>query len=171
MANRKIVIRSATEEDIPAIREITLEAFHKYARDLGMPEKVKALGEKDADILHDLTHKNVLIGTLNGEKMGSIRFEILPGGIAYISRFGVKLIAQSCGMGRALMGAVEQRCREMGIKAICLHTSSRMSSLVRFYYGQGYYVHSTTTDKGYIRAMLVRELEDGPKDFSVADDK
>ncbi|MDL2289613.1 GNAT family N-acetyltransferase [Clostridia bacterium OttesenSCG-928-F22] len=168
---KNLTVRPATMEDIPAIQDITLEAFNKYARDLGMPEKVKALHETTKDVEYDLTHKHVFIGLLGDEKLGSIRFEILPGNIAYISRFGVKLIAQGCGMGRALMGAVEKACREMGVTAIVLHTSSRMSSLVRFYYGQGYYVHSTTTDKGYIRALLVRDLTPGEKDFSVADNK
>lgn len=162
----KILIRSARIEDIPHIADITAEAFGKYAQDLGQPQKVAALRETEEDILRDLTGKTVLIGLLDGKEMGSIRFEVLPGNIAYISRFGVKLMAQGCGMGRALMGEVEKRCRALSLDAVVLHTSSKMSSLVRFYYGQGYYIHSTSTEKGYIRALLVRELNDNPKDFS-----
>jgi len=42
-----------------------------------------------------------------------------------------------------------------------------MFPLVRFYYGQGFFVHSTTTDRGYIRALMVLELN-GETDIDYA---
>ena len=168
---RNIQIRPATAEDVKNIQSITLEAFNKYALDLGMPEKVTALYETEADILSDIENKHVLVGFLDGEMMGSIRFDVITPELAYISRFGVRLIGQGCGMGRALMSAVADACRAMGVKAIALHTSSRMSSLVRFYYGQGYYVHSTLTGKGYIRALMVKDLVPGQWDLTPVLDK
>ena len=33
------------------------------------------------------------------------------------------------------------------------------SDLIRFYYGHGYFIHSTENTRGYIRALLVHELE------------
>ena len=33
------------------------------------------------------------------------------------------------------------------------------SDLIRFYYGHGYFIHSTDESRGYIRALLVHELE------------
>lgn len=165
-APAKAVVRRAVEADIPAIWEITQEAFLKYAYDLGNKNKVKALGETRQDILSDMERKTVLIGTVEGVPMGSIRFEVL-GGVAYISRFGVRLMAQGRGMGRALIAEVERLCRERGdVAAIALHTSSRMSSLMRFYYGQGFFVHSTSAERGYIRALLVREIREGGADYS-----
>jgi ribosomal protein S18 acetylase RimI-like enzyme len=163
-----IIIRDARIEDIPHIQDITAEAFGKYARELGLPQKVAALNETKEDIQHDLDKKSVLICLLDGKEVGSIRFEVLPDGIAYISRFGVKLMAQGHGIGRALMAEVEKRCRKMGVSSIRLHTSAKMSSLVCFYYSQGYYIHSTSTDKGYIRALLVRELNDSVESLSKA---
>jgi GNAT superfamily N-acetyltransferase len=164
---KHIEVRKAVREDVRAVSEITAEAFHKYALDLGMPQLVGALRETPKDVLHDITHKRVYLGLLGDEPVGSIRFEVLGGSLAYISRFGVKLIAQGCGMGRALIKVVEEKSRHLGLKAIALHTSSRMASLVRFYYGNGFYIHSTSTEKGYIRALLVRELTDdaGSLDF------
>ena len=167
----KAIVRRAVEADIPAIWEITQEAFLKYAYDLGSRGKVKALAETQQDILLDMQQKTVLMGTVEGVPMGSIRFEVI-GGVAYISRFGVKLMAQGRGMGRALIAEVERLCRARGdVAAIALHTSSRMSSLMRFYYGQGFFVHSTSADRGYIRALLIRELKEGGADYSVVEDK
>ena len=48
---------------------------------------------------------------------------------------------------------------EQSIRAIALHTSSRMFGLIRFYYGHGYFIYSTESSRGYIRALLVHELE------------
>lgn len=155
----QISIRPATVNDIPAICDITREAFSKYAHDLGKPDKVTALKEDLQAVMHDLTAKHIFVGELDGESLGSIRYEILQSGIAYISRFGVKLAAQGCGMGRALIHAVVKDCLDNGVKAIALHTSSRMSSLIRFYYGQGFFIHSTSFERGYVRALLVKELE------------
>ncbi len=165
MTHQKIEIRKAAAGDIPVIADITREAFDKYARDLGQPEKVYALKEGLDAVARDIEEKIVFLATLDGEPAGSIRYEVLPSGIAYISRFGVKLIAQGCGMGRRLIQAVVNDCRENGQEAIALHTSSRMASLIRFYYGQGFYIHSTDFSRGYIRALLAKPLTDRAMDF------
>ena len=39
-----------------------------------------------------------------------------------------------------------------------LHTASKATSLVRFYFNSGFYIVSTTKDKGYIRALLIKDL-------------
>jgi transcriptional regulator CtsR len=46
---------------------------------------------------------------------------------------------------------------KLGVNNLYLHTASRMLSLVRFYYGKGFYIESTTNDRGYIRALLCKE--------------
>ena len=55
------------------------------------------------------------------------------------------------------MSLVDIKMKDMGIKKIYLHTGSKVASLVKFYYGRGFYVDSTTKDKGYVRALLVKE--------------
>ncbi|MGI6537224.1 MAG: GNAT family N-acetyltransferase [Caldicoprobacterales bacterium] len=156
----KLEIRKATPEDIPAIHQITQEAFGKYAADLGLPQAVAALKETEADILAEMEYKTILIATLDGIPVGSIRYEIQENKVAYISRFGVKLDIQKCGVGRALMEAAEEDLRKQGAVMITLHTATKMTNQVRFYYGLGFYVHSTTTDKGYIRGLFCKELTD-----------
>ncbi|HHY82598.1 MAG TPA: GNAT family N-acetyltransferase [Clostridiales bacterium] len=153
-----LVIRKALPEDIPAIHQITQEAFKKYAQDLGLPHTVSALKETEETIRQDMERKTILIALLDDMPVGSIRYEILPGNIAYISRFGVKLDIQKSGVGRALMEAAEEDLRKQGVAFITLHTATKMTAQVRFYYGLGFYVHSTTTDRGYIRGLFCKEL-------------
>jgi len=155
---KTIFIRRADEADAQDILSITREAFEKYAYDLGKPEMVFALKDDIDGVLKDIAEKNVYIAMLDDEPVGTIRFHV-KAGTGFISRFGVRLKAQSCGVGRALIQAVFHDCHRMQLPAVTLHTSSRMSSLIRFYYGQGFYIRSTNTDRGYVRALLVKELE------------
>ena len=151
-------IKEATPADAEAIQEIMQDAFHKYERDLGMTGHVKALQETVEDIRRDIEKKTVLVGFVDGVAVGSVRVEIM-GDLAYLSRFGVRSAITKSGIGGMLIDRVEVLCREQSVRAIALHTSSRMFGLIRFYYGHGYFIHSTDEPRGYIRALLVHELE------------
>jgi len=155
-----LVIKKATWADVPAIHEITQLAFKKYADDLGLPDQVTALKETEEMIYQELQTKTILIAFLNGKPVGSIRYEFLTENVVYISRFGVRPDIQNKGIGRALILAVEEEVKQKGATLITLHTASKITSLIRFYYGMGFYIHSTSTDRGYIRALLCKELEE-----------
>ncbi|HHW69959.1 MAG TPA: GNAT family N-acetyltransferase [Clostridiales bacterium] len=159
-----LFIKKAEEDEIPIIHEITQEAFKKYAMDLGMPHVVSALNETPEDIKTDMEKNNVFIAYLEGEALGSIRYKMLPDNIAYIYRFGVKTKAQNCGVGKALVKVVEEDAIKKGAHMLALHTASKMMPLIRFYYGLGFYIYSTSTDRGYIRALLCKELVEYDKE-------
>jgi ribosomal protein S18 acetylase RimI-like enzyme len=156
----QVIIRKATADDAAAVQAITHAAFEDYEKKLGEigAGHVKALTETIGDIKEDIQKKSVLLGVVNGQPIGSIRFEVC-GDIAYISRFGVLPNAQKSGIGGMLLDRVATLCRDQYLKAIALHTASRMYGQVRFYYGHGYFIHSTSAERGYIRALLVHELE------------
>lgn len=158
----ELTIRRATTDDIPIIMDITQEAFLKYSFDAGIQQQsmIQALHETPEDIAAELDSKIILLGEFNGQALGSIRYEFFSSGITYFSRLGVKLVAQSYGMGSALVNAVLEASLERGQHAVALHTNAKMYSLVRFYYGKGFYVHSTSIDRGYVRALLIRENDD-----------
>ena len=169
MELRGVYVREAHESDAQAICEVTHSAFTRYQQELGQPGKVAALRETADDVLRDIWQKRVLVGLLDGRVIGSVRYELLPGeggAVAYLSRFGVLSDYQGSGMGGILIRRVEEECRAQGAKAIALHTSSRMTYLVCFYYRNGYFIHSTSDARGYIRALLVRELDCGYYDLA-----
>ena len=163
----KLFIRPAIDSDASQIKHIVHLAFAEYSSLLGLPTQPKALSETEEDILHDIRTKRVLIGFVNMTKaVGSVRYDI-KNGIAYISRFAILPNWQQSGMGRALFTQVEEECRQQGVKAICLHTGTKLLSQARFYYANGFYVHSTTHDKGYIRGLFIKELQpDAPLDLT-----
>ncbi len=157
--NTGFEVRVATYNDIDAIEQITHEAFQKYAQMVGN-DNIQALCETKEDIKNDIDNSLVLVAFMDNVPVGSVRVKINEEDkTAYLSRFGVKINSQNNGVGKSLINLVDLKMREMGIKRIMLHTGAKVSSLVRFYYGRGYYIDSTTKDRGYIRALLCKDYE------------
>ena len=105
-----------------------------------------------------MSHKNVYLCEVDGDTVGAVRFEVLGHGIAYLSRLAIDPEIHSLGVGGLLLEKVRQECVALGVRAITLHTASKMRSSVAFYLKNGYYIHSITRDKEYIRAFMVNEL-------------
>jgi len=154
-------IRKATVEDISDILEITREAFAKYAKEAQVPGNLSALAETHEKVEADLKKKTVLVAVLDNRLVGAIRFEMLQEKTAYISRFAVRLDVHNCGVGKELVKAAVDQAVSQGAQIAALHTASKIAALVRLYYGLGFYIHSTATDRGYLRALFCRELTEG----------
>lgn len=155
--NYSFIIRKATIEDAPAISMIMQEAFKKYMQDAGLSGTMEALTENLQNIEEDILEKEVYIAFIDDNPVGTIRIKILPDNTAYISRFGVMLGYHNIGIGKSLMNLADKILISKGVKKVYLHTASKYRDLIRFYYGRGFYIESTSTDRGYIRALLVKE--------------
>ncbi|EPR08045.1 GNAT family N-acetyltransferase [Ruminiclostridium papyrosolvens] len=155
--NYSFIIRKATIEDAPAIATIIQEAFKKYMQDAGLSVMMDALTESIDTIEADIAEKEVYIALIDNNPVGTIRIKIMPDKSAYISRFGVMLDYHNIGIGKSLMNLADKILKHHGVKKVSLHTASKYRDLIRFYYGRGFYVESTSTDRGYIRALLVKE--------------
>lgn len=151
------IIRKATIEDAPSIVVIMQEAFKKYMQDTGLSGTMDALTESLQNVEADILEKEVYIALIDNSPVGTIRIKLLPDKTAYISRFGVRLDYHNIGIGKSLMNLADKIMRSQGIKRVSLHTASKYRDLIRFYYGRGFYIESTSTDRGYIRALLVKE--------------
>ena len=148
-------VRLATYDDIPDIIDITREAFFKY-RELAGVEKIAALDESYEDVKKDIDEKIVLIAFSDNVPVGSVRVEVFDDHTAYLSRFGVKLTSQNNGIGKSIMNLVDRIMIKKGVKTISLHTGAKITSLIRFYYGRGFYIDSTDKSRGYVRAHLIK---------------
>lgn len=164
MEKMVFVVRRAIEEDIPQIQKITREAFRMYMENAGLTGALPAMTETFEDIKKDLEMKEVFVALLDGVVVGSVRVEVRPDRTAYLSRFGVGIEYQSHGVGKVLMNVVDEDMKNLNVTTLYLHTASKVLSLVRFYYGRGFYIDSTTKDRGYIRALLCKEYDVEEKD-------
>ncbi len=155
--NYSFIIRKAVPEDAPAIRDIVRESFRKYKEDSGITGTLEALEESVETVRDDILAKEVFIAEIDGRPVGSVRVQINANGTAHISRFAVKLEYCNMGIGKAIMDLVDKVLISGGVKKVFLYTASKNGNLVRFYYSRGFYVDSTSRDRGYIRALMVKE--------------
>ena len=154
-----LAIRRATDDDTDAVLKVTKESFSLYQEDLHVKYEVKALKETIETTLRDIRENAVFVVERFGKLVGAIRIKKLSDELWYIYRFGVSPDINNTGLGSALLDAAVMYARDNGAKAVALHTNSKYYRLARYYYGKQFYVHSTTFDRGYVRALFVLELE------------
>lgn len=150
------------------INQLTLRAFQQYKEQLNDAVTVKALKESVDDVVSDINNHTVLVAIRHGKIIGCIRVEKLTDELAYIYRFSVAPEESGTGVGSQLLSYAIEECEEMNVKAIALHTNTKYFKLARYYYGKDFFVHSTTFDKGYIRALFIKELSVEPYDITPA---
>lgn len=161
-----LAIRRATDDDTADVLNVTKASFSLYQDELHVDYEVKALKETIESTLHDIRENAVFVVERNGEIVGAIRIKQLSPDLWYIYRFGVSPEITNTGLGSALLDAAITYAKENGAKAITLHTNAKYYRLARYYYGKRFYVHSTSFDRGYVRALFVLELDDGGADLS-----
>jgi ribosomal protein S18 acetylase RimI-like enzyme len=155
--NKSLLIKKAKTEDAKAVWQITNKAFKKYVKDAGILGRVDALKESLEDIINEINKKEVLVAFFDNIPVGAIRVEFINNETALITRFGVMPEHQNNGIGRAMIDYVDNLLKSKSIKKVSLYTASKHKELVRFYYSMGFYIDSTTKDRGYIRALMVKE--------------
>lgn len=152
-------VKHATEEDIPAIHKITKDAFLKYCEMAELDYNIEALNETYEDIKNDIENKYVFVVKIDDEPVGAVRVELLGNNEAYLSRFAVGSANRNNGIGKILMGVVDKVMKENNIKILRLNTSAKVTTLIRFYYGRGFYITGVEYSRGYPRAELIKEYK------------
>jgi len=163
-------IIKAEQKHAQELLEITKLAFEDYKKELGPTVEVKALKEKLSDVEYDIDHNEVYVALSNKKLIGGIRVKKLSDELAYIYRFAVEKDATGQGVGSNLLAHAIEECIESGYSAIALHTNTKYFKLAKYYYGKNFFVHSTNTDRGYIRALFIKELNENPYDITPAFD-
>lgn len=156
-----LAIRRATDNDTSEVLKVTKDSFSLYQDELHVDYEVKALKETIESTLYDIRENAVFVAERFEKIVGSIRIKKLSDDLWYIYRFGVSPELSNTGFGSMLLDAAINYARDNGARAITLHTNSKYYRLARYYYGKQFYVHSTSFDRGYVRALFVLELEDG----------
>lgn len=157
MADCPFIIRKAEAADAPAIRDIMQVAFGKYMEVVGLTGSMEALQETVEDIVEAIKTQEVFVAIADHIIVGTLRIKLLPDNTAYLSRFGVRPDYHNLGIGKKMMDTVDKFLISRGIKSVSLHTASKYSDLIRFYYSRGFYIDSTSKDRGYVRALMIKE--------------
>ncbi|MDQ2085412.1 GNAT family N-acetyltransferase [Herbivorax sp. ANBcel31] len=156
--NYSFIIRKAIESDAETIHNIVKEAFNNYIVRTGISASIEPVNETIEDVKNDIKNKEVFIALVDNIPAGTIRVSIQNDRSAYISRFGVLPKYHNAGIGKAFINLVDSFLVSKQVKKVFLHTASTYKELISFYYNLGFYIDSTTKDKGYVRALLVKEF-------------
>ncbi|GAA3669102.1 ribosomal protein S18 acetylase RimI-like enzyme [Lentzea atacamensis] len=139
-----LIIRPATEADLPAVGSVTVEAYRVDGFLDGTDDYADHLADaasrfRDAELL-------VAVDGASGEVLGSVTV-VLPGThYAEISRQGelefrmlaVAASARGRGVGEALVRAVLERARAAGVSHVVLSSSEKMLAAHRLYERLGF---------------------------------
>lgn len=151
------IIRRAVDTDAPSVFAILQNSFREYAAKTGLT-MLDALAETVDDIRKEINEKAVYIAVIDDKTVGTVRLDI-HGDEAYLSRFAVGSESRNIGIGKALMNVADKYLASRGVRRVTLHTASRHHALMRFYYGRGFHVEAVETERGYLRARLVKEYQ------------
>ena len=152
-------------EELFAVTQIS---FKEYKDELSPSIEVKALKESVEDVVNDIVNHSVFVALSNRKIIGGIRVKKLSKELAYIYRFAVDKNFSGQGVGSSLLEHAVEECREEGYTAIALYTNTKYYKLAKYYYGKRFFVHSTNADKGYIRALFIKELTEDSYDITPA---
>lgn len=79
-----------------------------------------------------------LVARRNGELHGSIAFRMIEPGHAEIKRMFVRAEARGIGVGRRLLGALEDAARQRNVDRISLETGIKQPEAIGLYRASGY---------------------------------
>ena len=152
-------VRRARQEDAEAILEITRDAFTNYCKMVGIDD-IEALHETVEDVKRDILNKTVLVAYIDESVVGSLRLSFDDEAkAAYLSRFGVRREYRNNGIGKSLVNMADIFAIRRGMKHMRLHTASKLTDIVRFYYSRGFYVESASNTGEYIRLCFRKDYE------------
>jgi ribosomal protein S18 acetylase RimI-like enzyme len=149
------IIRRAEAADAPVVHAILRTAFEEYAATTGQTQ-LEALRETVADVERQIVTKPVYVAEIDGSIAGTVRLEI-TGTEAYLSRFAVAHEARNLGIGKSLMNVVDKYLAANGVTCVRLHPASRHLALVRFYNSRGFFTEAIETERGDLRARMIKE--------------
>ena len=152
-----LIIRKAQKSDAGDIYSILKNSFEQYLEKSGIDLPVDAMLDDIASIERDIEAMDVFIALIDGIPVGTVRVAIREGAPALLTKLGVAAGYHNIGIGKSLLNLVDKVIASRGATSLELYTASKNSGIMRFYYGRGFYVDSTTKDRGYIRALMRKD--------------
>ena len=152
-----LIIRKAAKSDAPGILNILSDSFGQYIKKSFIPLRLEDMLDDILSIERDIETIDVFIALIDGAPVGTVRVEIREGAPAFLSKLGVVSGYNNIGIGKSLMNMVDKVVIEKGASSLELYTASKNAGIMRFYYGRGFYVDSTSKERGYIRALMRKD--------------
>lgn len=149
------MIRQATAADLPAIRELTRQAYARYQDRMDVvPAPVRSDYEAEAAAGQIW----VLTADAPDDAVSGVIVLTEAGDSLLIENVAVSPAAQGAGLGRSLMGFAEDQARARGFGRITLYTNEVMTENLAIYAHLGYRETSRAEQDVYRRVFMEKRL-------------
>ncbi|MFI7387943.1 GNAT family N-acetyltransferase [Streptomyces sp. NPDC049813] len=151
MSNAPCTVRRATAADVPAIAAVTDAAYRPYIARIGLvPQPM------EADHAADVAAGRVYV-TGEPDVIGLVVVEARPGHL-FLDSIAVHPAAHGQGVGRGLLGFVDEHARGLGLPEVRLYTHVSMVENQRIYPRYGYEIVERRVDGPYDRIHYRKRL-------------
>lgn len=145
-------LRSATIDDVTAIRTVARRAYIRYVPRIGRvpaPMAADFLSHVQAGQVHVVEQASKVVGYLIAFARDDDYF---------VENVAVDPTGAGQGIGKALMMLAEDQAREAGRSKIMLYTNARMHENFPFYAALGYRTTGLVVEDGFRRVYFEKDL-------------
>jgi len=143
-----ITVREITSADVPVLLDVVHAAFEEYRGRLDPPSG--AHSETTESLRRELAGAYALAALAEGEIVGCIFYKPYKQYL-YLYRLAVLPSHRRRGLGLALIAAVEQRARQLGLHRVRLNVRVALTENRAYYERLGYRLVDYAVHKGYMR--------------------
>ena len=147
-----MVLREATQDDIPTLVALIHSAFEEYRGKLDPPSG--AHQETEEHLRQKMASARVVLALADGQPRGCVFYEREEEGLSF-SRLAVPPAYRRRGIGRALIAYVEAQARAGNIARVRLGVRLVLTSLRAYYERLGYRLAEYRAHDGYAEPTYV----------------
>lgn len=147
-----VVVRAASEGDLPAVKACVNDAFQKYIERIGKPPAPMLL-----DYAAFIRQGKVWAAEYQNKICGVLVIYETSDGF-YIDTIAVSADVQGLGVGRAMLEFAEHEARRLGFSSIYLCTNVMMTENQTFYPHIGYVEYDRRMEDGYDRIFYRKNI-------------
>jgi GNAT superfamily N-acetyltransferase len=149
---RDCSLRSAKEEDAPALTQLVDDAYRGYVSRIG-----RKPGPMTEDYAEVIRHGDVSVVESDSKLVAAIVLGTDEEGFC-VENVAVHPSRQGAGIGRALLRFAEQEARGAGHDSIYLYTHEKMTENQAFYARLGYVEYKRQREDGFSRVFMRKRL-------------
>lgn len=152
-------VRRATGADLPALEQITQDAYGTYVERIGRRPK-----PMDSDYEALVDQARVWVAVVDGSVVGLLVLQDAADHVL-VENLAVAPGSQARGVGQRLLRHAEERARDAGLRQVRLYTHEAMTENLRYYPRRGF----RETHRETPRVFFTKELADGEEPRTVGD--
>jgi ribosomal protein S18 acetylase RimI-like enzyme len=147
-----VILRPATDDDVPALRVIAAAAYEGYVPRIG-----RAPAPMTADYAQAVRSGHTWVAADHNEVVGFVVLILQPGYLL-LDNVAVLPAAQGRGIGARLLALAEDQAHRLGLGEVRLYTNEAMTENLAYYPRHGYTETGRAEQDGFHRVFFRKRL-------------